>query len=174
MGNWGGNFWFLWEISYVKWCSAGEHRWKDVLVSKHVNRCVIKKYKYGTTDSGSWSIGLLCFSSLFSNDTHVLVRLTLSCWAPLVGDASQRNLPKNFLWSPCCFLLLPRPQVGWWALCFCFCFVFFRIELPLLVHVWWLPSGLDCSWCFVFGVCYWTERLISWQWRLDLPPKKYF
>jgi hypothetical protein len=33
---------------------------------------------------------------------------------------------------------------------------FFWIELSLLVHVWCLPSGLDSSCWFVFGVGSWS------------------
>ena len=46
---------------------------------------VQKEYKYDPTDSGSLSIGLLCSAPLFfANDMHVLVHLTLQCWALLV------------------------------------------------------------------------------------------
>ena len=45
---------------------------------RHVKGHMMKEYKYDSTDSGreSWSIGLLCSTSVFfTNDMLILVRL---------------------------------------------------------------------------------------------------
>jgi hypothetical protein len=102
--------------------------------------------------------------------------LSLAC-----GDAIERNSPKNLSWGSCDFLLLLQPQAGWWALWFLLNLTALASScvakwtgLQLLVHVWCLEKGLNCSCWFVFGVCFWTKLLISWQWRLDPHPKNYF
>jgi hypothetical protein len=42
--------------------------------NRYMKGHVMKEYKYDPTDSGSLSIGLVCFASLFfTKDTHVLV-----------------------------------------------------------------------------------------------------
>lgn len=47
-------------------------------------------------------------------------------------------------------------------------------HLYRLMTIWWslvISSGLStCCW-FMFGVSEWTRLLISWQWRLEMPPK---
>lgn len=108
---------------------------------------VQKEYKYNPTDSGSLSSGLLFSTSLFfTTHTHVLVCLTFHCSALL--ETHQRTSLGVPVASCFCGLRPVGEPCG-----------FFWIELPLLVHVWWLPSGLDCSCGFVCGVFYWTMKI---------------
>lgn len=79
-----------------------------------------------TPQMGKLSTGLVWFASLFfTNDMPVLVHLTLHSWALLVA------LAKELLMGFLCY---------------------FHSSL-LLVHVWCLPSGLDCRCWFMCGVC---------------------
>jgi hypothetical protein len=62
---WSVNFWFLWKISYVKWCFVSAHRWKVVLLKQTHERShdIKKDYKYNSTDSG-WHLAIPNWSSL--------------------------------------------------------------------------------------------------------------
>jgi hypothetical protein len=49
---------------------------------------------------------------------------------------------------------------------------FFWIEQPLLIHEWWLPSGLDCCCWFVLvfarGLDCWYPDNEGWRWSKEL------
>ena len=68
------------------------------------------------------------------------------CWF-VCCDFIQSNSSKSFSWYSSGFLPLLQTPAGWWAEP---CSVFW-IELLLLIHVWCLPSRLDCSCWFVCG-----------------------
>ena len=97
--------------------------------SEHVKGPGMKEYKYDPIDSGRWarSLGLVCSALLFfSKDTHVLVCLTLHCWATFVV-IPERNSTKKFSWGSGGFLLLLRESL--------------------------VSSGLNYSCWFICGVC---------------------
>ena len=121
---------------------------------------VQKEYKYDPRDSGSKSIGLLSSISLF---THWL---TFHCVAELhCGDAKERNSPKNFLWGSCGFLLF---LLWLWACLLALQFFLNWTDLAFSCVVTAKCSGLQL---LIHIVCSWTFLLISWQGRLESPPK---
>ena len=80
------------------------HRWKDVLIFKHVKGLLMKECKYDLTDYRRWALsaGLVCSSSLFfANNTCVLVHLIQCCWVHLVGMLPLREA----LWRTVCQVL---------------------------------------------------------------------
>ena len=72
--GWSGNFWFLWKVSHVKWCSAGAHRWKDVSLkqtwermfswSRHMKGHMMLRRNMSITQTVD-GIGTSCHSLLF-------------------------------------------------------------------------------------------------------------
>ena len=123
-----------------------------------------KEYKYDPIGSGSSSIGLLCCASLFfANGTYVLVCLTLSCWGDVIKGTHQRTsweVPA----ASCFFLGLGLV---------CEPYSFFWIEVPLLVHVWCLLSGLVCSSWSMFGVFKWEQWELGTM-KTELTSKELF
>jgi len=88
-----------------------------------------KGYACDPTDSGSWSIGLLCSASLFFTRHTCIGSPYISVLSSAYGDAVERNSPKEplvkFLW-----LLAASTTSG---------------QLASLVF----SSGLNCSCWFV-------------------------
>jgi hypothetical protein len=81
------------ESRCVGWCFAGANAWRDILLKQtQMTGCSAKASKW--------------------KDTHVLVCLTLSSWAPLVG--SHREKPtKTHLMARYGFLPYSRTIADW-------------------------------------------------------------
>ena len=137
----------IWKDVLLKQIHERAH---DVLPEQKLQRvCDIRKNIHITfqTVRGCLCTAVPCKASL------VFTSCATRCLFSLVFAGLQfleRNTPKNFLRYSSCFLLL------------------------LLTYANLVAS---CSFCCIgplywsmFGVCYWTRLLISWQWRL-LPPK---
>jgi hypothetical protein len=98
------NFQFPWKIGYVKWWFAGAHWMKGChakadtsknvfLKQTQMTGCFVIAYTWKEEEWRNINMtpqreekehcfGLLCLT--ITNGTHVLVLLTLHCWAPLV------------------------------------------------------------------------------------------
>lgn len=77
-----------------------------------------------------------------------------ACWYLLVAagpDFIERKTPKTFLWYSGWFWPLLWLLLIWWSL---------AVSIVLSCHSW-----------FMFGVCYWSGLLVSWQWRVESPKK---
>jgi hypothetical protein len=134
----------------VKGCFAeadtGE---RMVCYSRHVKGWVTFRRNINMTPQTVGAGALVCSASLrYSSLTAHMYWFTLHCIVELSWWWLDRNLTKNFSWGSCSFLLLLWPRlVG--EPC-----GFFWIELPLLILVWYLLSGLVCSCWIVSGDCW--------------------
>lgn len=122
-----------------KMFSWSTHKWKDVFLQQTCERM----HDFGR------NININPQRMGASIGSPYIALLSFTC-----ADSIGRNSPKNSSWAFCGLLLLLWPQAGWWAL------RFFWVELPLLVHMWCLPRGLDYSCWFIFGV-YFPWALIT-------------
>ena len=127
--------------------SWSRQRWKDVLLLQ--THDVQKEYEYDPTDRLDLRIDLLYFASLFfANDTHVLVHLTLHCWALFVvmlwRETHQRTSCEVTVDS-CHFgyslQLVGKPGHIFWIECPCW----------FMYSVWWEDWTAASDSYFVFA-----------------------
>ena len=111
---------------------------------------------------GAWALVCLLCLLVSPDDMHVLVYLTLYCWASLVVTSereTQSRISHEIPVASCCFLgLWPVGEPHG----------FFWIELTLLIYVWCLLNGLGYSYWFMFGVWEWTPLRTT---KIGIPPK---
>jgi hypothetical protein len=140
--------------------------------SRPIKGCtVFRKNLNMTRDSGTrlalW-FALHCFASLCWQCSG-----TGWPWTALLIFACcnfiESNLPKNFSWYSCSFLLLPRTQANLIE-----ALNLFWTKLPLLICVWCLPSRLDCSCWFLCGglLVDWVASILTM--KIGIAPKNYF
>jgi hypothetical protein len=118
---------FVWKVSYETMFCWGRHLRSCVIFGKSISR-----------------------TQQTVNTTLALVLLAILCLSWVIFsccDFIKRKAPKNFSWYSSCFLplLWTRSNLADSSPFFC-------IVVLLLIQVWCLPIGLDCSYWFMFGI----------------------
>jgi len=155
---------FCWVTQMTGYLAKAD-MWRMFCYSRRMKRLMMKEYIiYTPTDSGSWSIGLFALSLYSLLTTHMYGLPYTELLSFTCGDAIERKSPKNCLGV---------------SVTSCHFSGFQPVGNPCDFCPCWFMCGdcrvdIVCSFWFVFGVCYWTELLVSRQWRLDSPPKNYF
>jgi hypothetical protein len=129
---------FFLKVGYVKWCFAGAHRWKDVLLKQMWKNVFLKhtQVKGCLAIANTWkdvwwrSINVTPQTEeeralVWFAPPHYSWLTTSMYWLTLHWDywyalvvTPERNSSKNFLWGSYGFLVLQWSQVSWWALWF--------------------------------------------------------